>query len=108
MSNAQEIYNEIRDNLCRIKSHGGYIDQYDGRLFELFIESYREQYMDSSSTPRLTADAIVEKLMEDSKYNSTAKKVSYDLEDIFREKWQRWTEAFRKGFSGGYITWKNG
>ncbi len=100
MKNSNDILIEIKENLITIKKHGGYIDQYDAKLFDLFIEAYKSKYINT-----LTAESIKTKLKSDNNYCSI--KSTYDIDEHFYLKWKCWTEAFDKGFSPEhpYILW---
>ncbi|HAT1773018.1 TPA: hypothetical protein I8034_002397 [Legionella pneumophila] len=100
---AQENLDQIKKLLMMIKNNGGHLSQYDSKLYELFIDSYKNNYMDFNSNPRLTADAISSYLSEDEEYQGCPNKTSYDLDVFFHDKWQYWTEAIQKGLFGGYI-----
>jgi hypothetical protein len=104
MKTSPEIFNDIKSILTSIKTHGGYIDQYDAALFKAFVEAYQSNYI-VGSDHSLTADQIAEKLASDANYSSILSKTPYDLDQYFCNKWFHWTEAFRKGLEGGYIHW---
>lgn len=105
--NSYEIYNEIKKCLISIKYHGGQVGQYDNELFELFIEAYKNNYMNFKSAPRLTGQAIIDLLYADEEYKLIPSKTRYDLDARFNEKWTLWTEAFDKGFTKKFIRWSN-
>lgn len=102
---AQDNLDQIKDQLIAIKNHGGYISQYDTVLFQLFVDSYKNNYLDFNSSPRLTADAIIDSLANDSRYQTCPSNTEYDLNDSFYQKWLHWTEAFEKGLQNNYIRW---
>lgn len=100
---AQANLDQIKDQLISIKNHGGYISQYDTVLFQLFVDSYKKNYLDFNSSPCLTADAIVNSLAHNGQYQTSPNNTQYDLDNSFYQKWLYWTEAFNKGLSGNYI-----
>lgn len=65
--------------------------------------SYKSNYLNLNSNPRLTADAIIESLANDTEYQKTSNKTKYNLNEIFYQKWLYWTEAFEKGIKNSYI-----
>jgi hypothetical protein len=102
---AQANLDEIKKQLISIKNHGGYISQYDTALFQLFIDSYKKDYLAPNSNPRLTADAIMGSLANDSQYQTCPNKTQYNLDDSFYQKWLYWTEVFEKGLKDNHIQW---
>lgn len=102
---AQNNLDQIKNQLIAIKTHGGHISQYDTVLFQLFVDSYKNNYLDSNSSPCLTADGIMNSLAQDSLYQTCPNKTTYDLNDRFYQKWLHWTEAFKMGMQNHYIQW---
>ncbi|MDR3477011.1 MAG: hypothetical protein P4M14_03140 [Gammaproteobacteria bacterium] len=106
MRSSREIFDDIKRSLILIRQHGGALGQYDSGLFNLFIEAYRNHHMDFHSNPRLTGQAIIDRLVEDEEYSNIEGKIKYNLDEQFYEKWTYWTEAFDKGLSGNFIIWR--
>lgn len=102
---AQDNLEEIKKQLLAIKKHGRNIAQDDAKLFDLFIDSYRNNYMDLDSFPILTAEEIKKALAYDSRFQTSLDKTQYNLEEAFYIKWLYWTEAFEKGFKTKSIKW---
>ncbi|MFJ1270149.1 hypothetical protein ACD661_16445 [Legionella lytica] len=102
MSTQNNLY-QIKNQLIAIKTHGGHISQYETVLFQLFVDSYKNNYLDLSSC--LTADGIMNSLANDSQYQTCPNKTTYDLNDRFSQKWLHWTEAFTMGMQNHYIQW---
>lgn len=74
-------------------------------MFQLFVDSYKNNYLDINSNPRLTAGAIMDSLAHDSQYQTCPNNTKYDLDASFYQKWLHWTEALEKGMEGHHIQW---
>lgn len=94
----QDIIRELHELLdMHLKGTRGYIGQepYKGDFFKLFQEAYRSGFIEPSSSPRLTGDALRETLgtrwFDD---DESLNKKRTELLDLLFTKWDEWRYAW--------------
>ena len=94
----EEIIRQVHELLdMHLKGTRGYIGQepYKGDFFRLFSQAHRNGYIESSSSPRLTGDALRDILVtrwfdDDESLNEKRK----DLLNLLLTKWDEWRYAW--------------